>query len=318
MTPALAGVVCAAMALPHLLRLERSPPATAATVWLAALLLRAFTAVFASLYVVVALPATDLFTAVTHWCWHTILPVAATHLGLDGHSFGDLARILPGLLLGASLLSVSFGLWRAARMVTRLIQRAAVGEGPRNSVILGDREVLVAAAGLRHPQVLISAGALTSFDDEELEASLEHERGHIARNHRYVLVVAELCRALGRFLPGTRAAARELGIHLERDADRFALARRHSPTALASAICKAAQLPSAAPMTALAGGGVSRRIRELLDADRDPVRARGLPVRVLATTMTVLVFALATVLPSIALAAVDGAGSTAGVWHCDG
>jgi len=176
----------------------------------------------------------------------------------------------------------------------------------------------VAAAGLRHPRVLVSAGALTSFDDEELAASLEHEQGHIARNHRYILVLAELCRALGRFLPGTRAAARELGIHLERDADRFALARRHSPAALASAICKAAQRPTVAPIAALGGGGVSRRIRELLEADRQPVRSRGLPVRVLATTMGVLVVALAAALPSIALAAVGGAGGSSDVRYCDG
>lgn len=316
MTWGLAALIAFAIALPHVLRLESSPPVAAAAVWMSALLLRALTALFAALYVVMALPATQLFDAVTHWCWHTVLPVVTTHLGLDGHDFGDAALVLPVLLLATSVLSVSFGLWRAARAVARLVQRAGVGEGPRNSVIVGDGEVLVAAAGLRHPRLVVSAGALTSFDDDELDASLEHEQGHIVRRHRYVLVLAELCRALGRFLPGTHRAARELAFHLERDADHFALQRQHAPVALASAICKAAQRPTAAPMAALSGGGVPSRIRELLDADRAPGRASGRCVRVLAAGMATLVLGLMTALPPATLAAVGGARDTAPMRHC--
>ena len=316
MSWALAAVLCLAIAVPHGLRLESSSPVAAATVWLSALLLRALTAVFAALYVIVALPATGLFDAVTHWCWHTVVPVLATHLGLDGHAFGDAALVVPALLLTASVLSVAFGLWKAARAVARLVQRAGVGEGPRNSVIVGDGDVLVAAAGLRRPRVLVSAGALTSFDDEELDASLEHEQGHIARRHRYVLVLGELCRALGRFFPGTRAAARELAFHLERDADHFALRRHHAPAALASAICKAAQRPTTAPSTALSGGGVTRRIRELLEVDGDAVAGRGRLLRGLAIGMATLVVALGAALPSATVAAVKQAQTTADVRHC--
>lgn len=237
MTLVLATFVALAIAAPHAVRLEQASPVLGATIWLAALLLRALTAVFAAIAAVLVLPTTQLFDMVTHWCWETVLPVLATQFGLDGHEVGDAALVLPALLLAASLVSVAFGLWRAARAVARLVQRAGVGHGPADSVILGDGEVVVAAAGLRRPRVLVSAGALTSFDDEELAASLEHERGHIQHRHRYVLVAGELCRALGRFLPGTRRAARELSFHLERDADRFALARDHEPAALASAIC---------------------------------------------------------------------------------
>lgn len=312
---AFAGVLCLAIVLPHTLRLDQASPAAAATVWLSALVLRALTAVFAALFVVVALPATALFDAFTHWCWHAVLPVVATHLGLDGHAFGDVALILPALLLAASTLSVSFGLWRATRAVARVVKRAGVGEGPRNSLIVGDGAVLVAAAGLRRPRVLVSAGALTSFDDDELDASLEHEQGHIARRHRYVLVVGELCRALGRFLPGTRAAVHELAFHLERDADHFALERHHAPAALASALCKAAQRPTTAPLTALGGGGVARRIRELLEAEREPTRGRGMPERALAVGMAMMVVALAAALPPATIAAVQGA-QTANVRHC--
>ena len=312
---ALAAVICSAIVLPHALRLEHSSPPAAATVWLSALLLRALTAVFAAIYVVVAVPATRVFGAVTHWCWHAVVPGMATHLGLDGHAFGDAALVLPAVLLSASVLSVAFGIWKAARAVGGLIQRSQVGEGPRNSVILGDGDVLVAAAGLRRPRVLVSAGALTSFDDDELDASLAHEQGHIARRHRYVLVVGELCRALGRCLPGTRAAARELAFHLERDADHFALRRDHAPAALASAICKAAQPPTAAALSALSGGGVTRRIRELLDVDRQPITPSRVPVRALAAAMVTLVVALGAALPPATVAAV-GEAHAADVRHC--
>ena len=317
MTLALGVVVALLIALPHALRLQQAPPGIAAVVWLAALILRALTAVFAAVAVVLILPTTHLFDLVTHWCWHAVVPVVTTHLGLDGHEIGDAALIAPALLLTASLIWVAFGLWRAARAVARLVQRAAVGAGPRGSVIVGDGDVVVAAAGLRHPRVLVSAGALASFDDEELAASLDHEHGHIERRHRYILVAAELCRALARFLPGTRSAARELAFHLERDADRFAIARQHSPFALASAICKAAQGGRVPPMaTALGGGGVARRVRELLDGADALPRPPALGLRAVATGMVALCVAMTAALPAATVAAFDGGTASSVVRHC--
>ena len=319
MTLALGFVVALLIALPHVLRLQHAPPGPAAVVWLAALVLRALTAVFAAIAIILVLPTTRLFDLVTHWCWHAVVPVVTTHLGLDGHELGDAALILPALLLTASLIWVAFGLWRAARAVARLLQRAAVGAGPRGSVIVGDGDVVVAAAGLRHPRVLVSAGALTSFDDEELAASLDHERGHIERHHRYILVAAELCRALGRFLPGTRSAARELAFHLERDADRFAITRQHSPFALASAICKAAQGGPVPPMaTALGGRGVTGRVRELLEGAHSLPGRRVLGLRALATGMVALCIAMSAALPAATVAAFDGGSASSVVRHCRG
>ena len=173
---------------------------------------------------------------------------------------------MPTVVLAGSLIGVLIGLWRAARRVEALIRQAGVGRGPAGSLLIADGAMLVAVGGLLHPRVLVSAGALVEFDDEELSASLAHEQGHIARNHRYVLVAAELARGVGRFLPGTRAAARELVFHLERDADRYAVAHSHDPAVLASAICKAARTADPAPATlALGGGVVTRRLRQLLD-----------------------------------------------------
>lgn len=301
MTLLLAGLLAAAMCVPHALRLDTTAPALAAGVWLSALLLRALTAVFAALFVVFFLPTTALFSAITHWCWYTMLPIITQHLPVDGHAVGAVAVVLPAFVLAGSLLSVALGLVRAARGVRRLIARTGLGPGPQASVLLAGQEVLVGAAGLRRPQVVVSAGALATFDEEELAASLEHERGHIARRHRWVLVAAELCRALGRFVPGNRTALRELLFHLERDADRFAIARRHDPAALASAICKAAgATPIAAPAMGLGGGIVVRRVKLLMAAEPPGRGGHERALRVVVATMAGLVLAGAAALPAAA------------------
>jgi Zn-dependent protease with chaperone function len=310
-TLALAAVVSTAIAVPHLLRLDRSSPAAAATIWCCALTLRAVTVVAAAVFVIVVLPTTELFGLVTHWCWHTVLPLLAAHLGLDGHRLGDAAVILPAFLLAASVTSVAFGVARAAGSVRAFVRQAELGPGPQGSVMVGGSDVIVAAAGLHRPQVLVSAGALVVLDDDELAVSLEHERGHIARRHRFVLVLAQLLFALSRPLPGTRRAMRELMHHLERDADAWALARRNDPLALASAICKAATASSSAaapPVAAipLGGGATTRRVRAL--ADPGPRRRGRHAVRLLAAAMVAMTLMAGSALPAAAWKA-DAAAS---------
>jgi hypothetical protein len=308
----------AAITVPHLLRLEAAHPATAATVWFCAVCLRALAALFVALFVGFYLPMTALFQIVTHWCWHAALPLVASHLGVSGHSVGDVALLAPVFALAVSLLSVCFGLWRATRTVSAWVRRTSIGPGPQESVIVGEHDIVVAAAGLRRPRVIVSAGALTSFDDEELAASLEHERGHIARHHRVVLVTAEISRALARLLPGTRRACAELTFHLERDADRWALERMHDPIALASAICKAAQprTGSGRALLALSGGAVTRRVRQLLECSSLPGRRPRLDV--LAAAMVILVVGLGAALPAATLAGMEMAAQTSTVRHCPG
>jgi Zn-dependent protease with chaperone function len=295
----LAAAVVAAIALPHVLHLERVPPLTAAALWGTALGLRALTGVFMAIYLVFYLPATDLFTALTHWCWHAILPVATTHLGVNGHRVGDAIAVLPGVLLAASVFSIAVGVYRAARSVSRLIRRGRLGEGPGDSVIIGGPDVVLAAAGISRPRVVVSAGALLALDDAELAAGIAHERGHIARHHRFVTLYAELCRALGRFLPGTAAASRQLAFHLERDADAWALARRSDRYALASAICKAAVSQRVSPaISSLGGGEVRARVDELVDPPKFITGWRGRALNLAAVVGAVLLVALVAAVPA--------------------
>jgi Zn-dependent protease with chaperone function len=305
-------LVVAAIAVPHVLRLDVAPPGLSALIWLAALMLRAMAVVFAAILVVLYVPTTALFDMLTHSHWEIGVPAVGWELSFDGHVPGALALALPALLLAASLLWAVAGLWRSSRRVARLL-RATVGPGPDGSLVLADRDVLIAAAGVRRPCIVVSAGALLLLDDAELAASLEHERGHIARRHRYVLLLGELCGALARPLPGTRAAGRELLFHVERDADQYAI-RGHDPTVLASAICKAAQANALGPAVAALGGGVvSRRVRQLLEL---PPRSRAthkIPLQALAAAMVTLAMLSASSLPSAAHTSYHEAGHASAI-----
>jgi hypothetical protein len=317
MTYALAALVACGIALPHLVELRRAAPATAVALWASSLALRALTACFVVLYLVAFLPRTALFNAVTHWCWHTVLPLMATHLGLDGHRVGDWAAVLPSFVLAASVVSMVFGVTRAARSVRRLLDRHVVGVGPHDSVIVGGPDVMLAAAGLMRPRIVVSAGALTILDDEELAAGLEHERGHIHRRHRFLLVFAQLCRAVGRILPGGERAVAALDFHLERDADHYAL-RRHDRLALASAICKAGTgMPSSVALSTLSGAGTAERVRQLLDEPvAFPLRGRGALLGGLALCMVTLTVMLTALLPATALAGARQGPAADRVEHC--
>ncbi len=318
----LAALVGAAIALPHVLRLERATPGVASTVWLSALLLRALAGVFIAVFVVLYVPTTGLFNALTHWCWRAVTPLLTSHLGLDGHRVGDAATIVPGLFLAGSLIWMAYGLACTLRAVRRWLRRSEVGPGPRDSIVVADQEVVLAAAGLRRPRIVVSAGALVKLDDAELAAGIAHERGHIARRHRFVALVAGGCRALGRLVPGTGRAADELTFHLERDADRWAVTRaRQDPCTLASAICKAA-VPSTARASAassLTGSGrTSDRLGELLDAGvATPGRLQRGATRGLAAGMAILALALAGLTPQAIAAGVRTATAAPPVEHCE-
>ena len=217
------------------------------------------------------------------------------------------ALYLPGIALVASLVHDSVRTAREVRAARRLV-RQALGRGPRNSLILGGPEVMFAVAGLAHPRVVVSAGALTALDDHELAAGLDHEQAHIARRHRFVMLLALGCRALGRVIPGCDRGVRELAFHLERDADRWALRRHDDRLALASVICKAAGEPTLPrAMSRLGAIGVPERLSQLIDerpvTSAGPARAA---LRTLATVMVLCTLVLGAIVPAAAVAGAGG------------
>jgi hypothetical protein len=131
MTALLAVGVTLGVLVPHLLPLERATPIVAVAVWCAALAIRAVTVLYVVLYLALFLPHTELFAALTHWCWETIVPLLATHLGLDGTHVGGGAVALPAAVLVASVISAVWGLAVVARGSRSSPSRVARKRTPR-------------------------------------------------------------------------------------------------------------------------------------------------------------------------------------------
>ena len=294
---AIAVGIVLAVALPHGLPLQRVAPLVAAAVWLNSLLLRAAVAIGGAMFLFIYLPQTGLFEALARWCLHEVVPLLAMHLGLSGHPLAHAAPVLPALALAVSLMWLLVGLGRAWVALRRQL-RAALGVGPGGSTVIQDEQVVVAVTALGRPRIVVSAAALGVLDPDELCASVAHERGHLRRRHRPLLLLASALSALARPLPWTRAAERELAFHLERDADEFAVRETRDPLALASAICKAAQ--SRAPAwTGLAGRGpVSSRLAHLVGdgPPRSAVVERA--AMALAALLAVMTLAIAVTSPA--------------------
>jgi hypothetical protein len=302
MTAALAAITAAGIVLPHALYLQRVAPVTATVLWLSSLALRAIVCLLAVIYLLFFLPRTGLFVELAHWCAHVAPPVTGFELAIEGHGVAALALYVPGVVLAGSLLVMSAGTVRDARAARHLVAERALGVGPRNSLIVGGSDVLFAVAGLIRPRIVVSAGALTWLDDDELAAALAHEEGHIARRHRFVMLLAVGLRALGRAVPGSGRGLRELAFHLERDADRWALRQDNDRVALASAICKAATAERPPALVGLGDTDVCERLGQVLgrcSRTRRPARAA---LNVLATTMAACTVLVGAIVPAAAVA----------------
>jgi hypothetical protein len=301
---AVALSIAGLIALPHLLPLHLVVPPRASAIWMLALSLRALVAMGAVIFVFVYLPQTALFEALMRLCWHAVLPLASMHLGLSGHPVADAALLLPGLALTASVIWVLFGITRAWLAFKAQVTRRTLGEGPLGSTVIEDDEVLIAVARVGRARVMVSRAALRALDPDELAAGLAHEVGHIRRRHRPLLLIASVLAALGKPIPGTATAERELIFSIERDADEYALRQTCDPLALASAICKAAGARYPAAVTGLAGGGVALRLEYLLDgAARGGGALLDRFARALVVAMASMVLLIFLTLPTWAVAA---------------
>ena len=246
--------------------LLRLRAANVAALVLALIALRAVSVLLIACILVAHLPDTRLFESVTHWCLHSVIPFMTTEAAPDSHLLGAGALALP---LAVSIFSIGiagFGIWRGARKVQAWLRESARGEAPDGAVVVAAPRPMIGAAGLLVPRVVVSTQAVVAMDDAELAAGIEHERGHIARRHRYVLLTASLLSAVTRFVPGTRGLMELLEDELERDADEYAVARQ-GPLPLSSAICKLAtagsRTTSDPAFAGMDGGGTIRRLRAL-------------------------------------------------------
>lgn len=306
MTPDLlvvAVAVCAiagAIVAPHLLPLDRAAPMPAAVVWVCGLSARALAALTGAVAAAFYLPA-PVVAQIGHWCVSVPLPGGGgVETVLTGHQAAQAIALVPSAIVAVATLAAVRHVARDAARVQRLLRDEVLWTGPGGAAVIGGSSVVVAAAGLSRPRLLVSAGALVALDDEELAASLDHERGHITRRHRYVVVAVEVLARVARLIPGTARARLETLHHLERDADQWSLDRAHDPAALARAICKAALEPVQSPVvTGLASGRTVRRVEALLRPDAGTV-ARRRSVTAVAAALVAASLVAASAVPATA------------------
>ena len=267
---AVAGFAALAITLPHLLPPARFSAPLSAAVWMLALILRALATASIALLALAYIPHTAAFEDLAARCWHAVVPVVTLQFELRGHDVADTAAILPPLALVLSALVALARFGRAGWKLRRRLAARTLGWGPLGSRVVEEDGVLIALTALGRPEIVVSRAALEKLDRDELDASLCHERAHLERRHRPILLLARLLGAVARPLPGSRAAERQLALSLERDADEQAVRSTGDPLALASAICKAAGVRSPEMTLALSG---NHAVLARLDALLEPQRA---------------------------------------------
>ena len=255
----------------RLLQPERQVrPAAGAAVCFSVLGLRVVLSISIALFVLQYTSTGDHLAWLPAWCLHLAapLPLLQSHLGFSEHALGDIARLLPAIVLATAALESIRRISEDNREVTRWIDSSRLGLGPAGSVIVRDPGMLLAVAGVRRPRVLVSPSTLVHLDDGELAAGLQHEFGHIERRHQAVSAAGALLLGLSRPIPGGNGILARLRYFLERDADEFAVGRTADPSSLARAICKLSTSGSRGQGFATAGlqgSGVPERLSHLVE-----------------------------------------------------
>ncbi len=268
-----------------------------------ALLLRALVVVGVATFVFARLAHTDGVEAALNWCWHHVLPDIPGWLGFAEHPVAHAAVAVPVFAITAAVLTHTF---LGLRAWVGLRRRLSAPVGLQGAALLPDDEVVVAVTRFGRGRVVVSNGALEVMDDDELAAGMAHEFAHLQRRHRPLLLLASLLSTVGRPLPGTATANRELCFQLERDADAWAVNRLHDPLSLASAICKAAGALEPRGTASLAGRGpVTRRLAELIGERSVRSTRVELAARALAATLVGLMLVVAIATPAWANALGD-------------
>ncbi len=169
------------------------------------------------------------------------------------------------------------GAARVARMrrnAVALSDADATQEVARQAGLRGDiqllrspEEIIPLAAGIRHPYVLLPAGA-SQWSGDRLRVVLLHEHAHIRRRDSLTQALAELARCLYWFHPLVWLALRRLRVERERACDDLVLLAGTGASDYASHLLHLAQsLQSAEPSPAvsMAGAHLETRVRAILD-----------------------------------------------------
>lgn len=294
LTYAAAVTVAGARWLPRAAWPARAPRAGIAA-WLAGSLSAAACTAFAGL--ILALPCAHLIT-------HPGTPRGCLSLLRAQYtSPAGAAAGVAGALLAATILGRVTWWYGAAAAATRrrraahddaLAVVARPGPAADVQVIEADRAAVYCLPGRR--RIVLTSGALSCLDGDQLDAVLAHERAHLTGRHHLVLrLAAALDRAFGA-IPFFAVAARQVSYLVEAAADDAAV-RRAPRLTLAAALLAVAAGGIPAGALGAAGSAAAQRIRRLID----PPRPGSLLQRAATAAALAAAAALATALLALAV-----------------
>jgi beta-lactamase regulating signal transducer with metallopeptidase domain len=173
---------------------------------------------------------------------------------------------------------------------------------PRVCLCASDRP-LALTYGVFRPTILLSTWMLQHLDQQEREAVLVHELGHIARRDYLLVLIATLLRDAFFYLPTSRMAYQQFQREKELACDELAVHITRRPLALASALTKvwlhavtpSSKLFSFGMAQSLAGveGTMNRRIERLLDGGISGAKKRSRMLGLEMSTFLFLILAMA-------------------------
>jgi Zn-dependent protease with chaperone function len=165
---------------------------------------------------------------------------------------------LAGLLSGALLISMVFGVARSLRRYRRL---CAEGSAPLQ--IVATAEPIAVTLPGRQPRVLISTGMLACLDPPQRDVVYAHELAHAHHRHHRFLLAGDI---VASAVPLLRPIANQLAHAIERWADEEAAVAVGDRRLVATAIAQAAMAVTSygTGTLGMAGGSVPERVRALL------------------------------------------------------
>ncbi len=156
--------------------------------------------------------------------WPAAVASALTHpldLGVVG-SIGLIAFIATTLWLVSVLVSSTLRVAAARRrhrQVLDLLARRAVENVPAGVSVLTHPATAAYSVPGRHPRIVVSEGACTSFNRTQLDAVVEHERAHLRQHHDLVTQPFVAWRQSFPFLASSTIALRAVELLTEFLAD---------------------------------------------------------------------------------------------------
>ncbi|MBO9999693.1 MAG: M56 family metallopeptidase [Cyanobacteria bacterium SID2] len=134
----------------------------------------------------------------------------------------------------------SFGVWRSVRSIRRYPQHQILSHSCR----VFDHDVpFSAVVGFWTPELTIGRGLLETLNEDQLNAVLAHERGHLHYRDTFWFFWLGWLKRLTPWLPKTEAIWQELLLLREIRADRWA-AQQVDELLLAESLLKVASAPS--------------------------------------------------------------------------